>query len=1011
MEQGCVAGLYQSLGMSVGAEFSSEDVSLLFRKVFHSPSSTDEAHGAMKKIAGGDKSWSCVGENVFDVLLEMEREREKKEQMYWDLQLLNAGNLNSPYAMDKPVIINPQVLNCVHQSTDPNSFKKAYNSDTGSLHSCTIDADSLQTGRLAGKNELHGSVRGVKRLKKAARQCWIRLASEGVQSILHSPWQGQSLRVKGQAWGCVSLSDVLLLVEVKYDVMTHLLYTEMLQEHHTPRVWETLLPWQRHKEEEELEDLAEEALESGDMLFLADLPGAFRIYRFCLGASFRSCPDSREQSWSAASLLYEIHTCRQHERDTLTVLGERLDGESLRLLCLFIRMATLRAQREKLSYSALLAARQSWDTWPHVSSPCRAEQAALWLRGEEEEQRNKDFISLSPQQAVLQLLVLTQEQERKILVNLVHGVSLEDFQGPGCTVPPKEDSHKITVLRNGCIKRLRQIHASLQTHNETQTPLEEMNSQPQPRMQAHICSKLAVWSQHQLEDCALLLLTHFLELQEVQASTVLPVLMDKSAQHVQVLRDEYESELQAQRYTNLLQLLISDDPLTSSSMLIPNPNLITLNTENSSKEQKKDQSCSSGAVEAQDIGAGPGGIVSVRGMDKEGNGVQAADVTDKQDVCTGCETVMEEIPYLEILCASAATSTNHQSLTVEGGHQEEEEGSATRSPQNYEKQGSLITLAWSKPPVDDTDYDTEAADGGTGQSQDSESSLRIQVQPSDISSTAEYTQCEEPSGESHDEELKPTLTESGSMCQHNAQSAEKGGQLSWEERSAVDLPQRGDVSERDLKTHALVMETLQADLCSGLTNKTAEAGRDAVEVEIGPSTTESDLWDLRGPEPTHTEDQKYNSQATFECGLAERGAMREATLMERERVREPVSAMERERTMRNLVDMQKKVEQRQQRDRERQLLRVQERLSIIQNRKAEEDLLGLKHTDRLKHLTQDLPQEDKTQQKTVVRERLEQLRRERSYVMQSKRDRNTTGFKELLGPVALHNRETEDGAD
>ncbi len=53
--------------------------------------------------------------------------------------------------------------------------------------------------------------------------------------------------------------------------------------------------------------------------------------------------------------------------------------------------------------------------------------------------------------------------------------------------------------------------------------------------------------------------------------------------------------------------------------------------------------------------------------------------------------------------------------------------------------------------------------------------------------------------------------------------------------------------------------------------------------------------------------------------------MRESTPMERERTREPVSAVERERTMRNLVDMQRKVEQRQQRDRERQLLRVRER--------------------------------------------------------------------------------------
>ncbi|XP_034089555.1 RNA-binding protein 25-like isoform X2 [Gymnodraco acuticeps] len=153
------------------------------------------------------------------------------------------------------------------------------------------------------------------------------------------------------------------------------------------------------------------------------------------------------------------------------------------------------------------------------------------------------------------------------------------------------------------------------------------------------------------------------------------------------------------------------------------------------------------------------------------------------------------------------------------------------------------------------------------------------------------------------------------------------------------------------------------------------------------------------------------TNTTHKSHPAGREAMRESTLMERERAREPVSAMERERTMRNLVDMQRKVEQRQQRDKERQLLRVQEHLSIIQNRKAEEDLLGLKHTDRLRHLTQDLPQEDKNQQKTVVKERLEQLRRERSYVMQSKRARNTAGFKELLGPVALHSRQPNDGAD
>lgn len=49
--------------------------------------------------------------------------------------------------------------------------------------------------------------------------------------MLH--WQGPSPEVRGQAWGCISVSDVLLMLDVKYDVVTHLLYAEMLQEHYS----------------------------------------------------------------------------------------------------------------------------------------------------------------------------------------------------------------------------------------------------------------------------------------------------------------------------------------------------------------------------------------------------------------------------------------------------------------------------------------------------------------------------------------------------------------------------------------------------------------------------------------------------------------------------------------------------------------------------------------------------------------------------------------------------------
>ncbi|KAM3609979.1 uncharacterized protein V6R79_023406 [Siganus canaliculatus] len=908
----------QTLGLPVGAEFSCEDVSFLYHKVFHIPSDVDEARAAMIKLAGDNSSWSCAGEKVLDVLVEMEREREKKEKFYWDYQLLNAGNLNTLGWMEKPNISDPHVM---HRSNDRKAHKQF---DLQPVWSRSFGTDSLQTQRLVRGKDVGGSGNGMKRLKKAFRQSWARLASHGVQSIVQPPLKhGQSPGFKGQAWGCATLSDVLGLLEVKYDVVTHLLYLEMLQEHHTQSIWEAMLPWQQQKEEEVLEDLAGEALESGDMLRLAELPGAFRIYRICLTESPRSSAAFREQACSAVSLLYELQAFCQKEMDALTDLGERLEGDSLTLLCLYVSLATLRAQREKMSYSALLAARQSWETWPHVESPCRADLAAMMLHAEDAEQQ-KEFISVSPQQqTVLQLLVLTQEQERKHLVKLLHGLSLKDLQEPECRDPSKEDDHNDAALRCDCIKRLRQIQADLQAH---------MRGNP------------TTWSQQLLEHCSLLLLTQLMDLQEIQVSTVLSALLHNDTHRVKALQDEYESKLKAECYNSSLQLLTSDVPPT------PHPEF----TENSSHDQAAVQSCYSGPATAN-------------------SGVQAE---DGAEICGGCGAVAEHLPYLEILSMSNGMSNTPQRVSAEGAAQVEEESNAMKSPHSYEKQGSLITLAWSKPPEDD-------AAG--------ESNLKTHSQVDD----PEPPQGEDTSAAREREDLRPPQLQMDSTCDPDALSADQQhSTLPLRDGEEAEQPEEGEaMSERDLSEHALVADTRQ-DVQPHLLDDADET------FEKCPATQEPEPWELRGNEPAVTENQVGWSSAE-----------REPTLMERQQATEPVSAMERERTMRSLVDMQRKVGQRHQRDRERQLLRVQERLSIIQNRKAEEDLLGLRHTERLKHLTQDLPQEDKNQQKTVVRERLEQLRRERSYVMQSKRDRNTTGFKELLGPVALHSRGPDDGAD
>lgn len=95
---------------------------------------------------------------------------------------------------------------------------------------------------------------------------------------------------------------------------------------------------------------------------------------------------------------------------------------------------------------------------------------------------------------------------------------------------------------------------------------------------------------------------------------------------------------------------------------------------------------------------------------------------------------------------------------------------------------------------------------------------------------------------------------------------------------AGQTEKREAVSECDLPMNALTAETLQAeqphllvdpseikwhagDLCSGLTNETVNLEREVVEAEMWPTAPESEPGDLRGPDPAHSKDQKYNSQA------------------------------------------------------------------------------------------------------------------------------------------------------
>lgn len=146
-------------------------------------------------------------------------------------------------------------------------------------------------------------------------------------------------------------------------------------------------------------------------------------------------------------------------------------------------------------------------------------------------QAAKSCPCISPQ-SPLQLLVLIQEQERMQLLQLLGGITLQDLQEKHPNAHPgKGEAHLLLFLaywfpiqnlhifhaddlRNGCVKKLRQIHADLLAQNAArEPPVHQRGPKTQPSNELR--------SKQQVALCSLHLLEELMELQEVQASALM----------------------------------------------------------------------------------------------------------------------------------------------------------------------------------------------------------------------------------------------------------------------------------------------------------------------------------------------------------------------------------------------------------------------------------------------------------------------------------------------------------
>ncbi|XP_022535692.2 uncharacterized protein LOC103044401 [Astyanax mexicanus] len=818
--------------------------------------------------------------------------------------------------------------------------------------------------------------RGMRSLLGKGRRLYMRLILDGVWSVLPSLPHGY-VAARPLGWRRPTSSDVLLLLQCKYDIIKERLYREMLQDEHGVVWWASMPSQEQVNCVCELGEAAEEALKEKDLLYLCDLPGALRFYRNTDEVVLQACGEAvkprdqawsskpKEQAWSAAVFLSELESEYQEERASLTVLLHRVDNSVLREIYLRLCVAVRRAERELHSQTALLASKQYWDKWPYTRGAVSQKLLKFWLQEKQGPTRifQQDWraAGCTQQQVALQCLVLCQEQERKSLLEILHTLSLDELQGQSHTLPPayKAPERSAVSLRQSCVLSLREINESLQG---------------------------ASWP-----DCAIHLLTQLSLAHEEETWTILRSLPAMDASGVAALLHRYESELHFPKMNNLYELLQPDtsrDRATAYNFTLPDGERTEQRQRNPSESENQAHCSGCGVVLVPEDAP----YLEILGTRKHRNEESTERRAGEEEECrVETERETEGAVQMRELGKEEERDGQEKKKREEAVERRDEKrkektegGEEERKVEMFiEKQGSLITLAWSKP--------TDAV------SKEQEMSAALpEEEPAEIS-TDSHTQIstQQPHGDSintPNEEQSHTHPENRTSTEHEqALTEHPEDTLTAEEHTHIQAPL--DQSHSSMDTEC---QNSEAD---EHTTHPTESTEDTVEPQAtAPKTHTSEAVGMEAMGKEQESELVCGGQEVCEEKLEE---VRVDVCEEQQ--------LQREATMRSLVHIQRRAERRWQRDRDRQLLRVQERLSIIQNRKSDEDMLGLTQEDTFRHLTSTLQQEDEQHQKILVREKLQQLRRERSYILQSRRERNTAGFKELLAPAAQHLANTEDG--
>ncbi|KAM4038459.1 uncharacterized protein ACNLHF_016798 [Anomaloglossus baeobatrachus] len=302
------------------------EICSLYQKLFHTPADMRTVQAAVEKVCGTRPHRGfCCSSKLLDVLVEVERQRWVKEQIYWDFQLLDFDRDSSLSLSDIKILLQKAKESQVTSMSWVDFLTQRQETSNrvswAELEEWLFEISSPMRHETPGASNVQISShendqrRYQGEVMDESRKLKNQWDNEGLEVIVRAA-EGTT---HARSYLLINDTDLSQAVDDKYAALNEKLFCDMLQAHYGSQVWVSMNNEQKEQNMNELKMLVEFGLERGSELVLSQLPGA--AHNFRNEENSCSCKEAK-RSWTAVRGLKDLQRRLELEKSSLTSYNE-----------------------------------------------------------------------------------------------------------------------------------------------------------------------------------------------------------------------------------------------------------------------------------------------------------------------------------------------------------------------------------------------------------------------------------------------------------------------------------------------------------------------------------------------------------------------------------------------------------------------------------------------------------------------------------------------------------------